>query len=252
MKKLYENKAVVHSLIWLAIYLVLNTITGNIAGATSTDHHLVSAIPNLVLAAICYSYLKRTGIAGDIGLLKKPAEKLSSMLYYLPLLILPFLNLLYGINKTLSPMEIFLIVSMYAGVGFMEEIIFRGFMFKALEKKWNRYAVVAFISFTFAIGHIVSMVAIGQSAADTVLQIVNAFVVGVMFMSVILASGNLTVCIIAHILYNTLASISMVNSTHTEIILMNAVITVLYFVYLFIRTKNMKAYFGGTSSSSNC
>lgn len=248
LKKLYERKPVLHSLVWLGLYLVLNTITDNIAGAMNTDFHFVSAIPNLVLAIICYFYLKGTGIARDIGLLTEPTEKPSVMLYYIPLLILPFLNLLYGINTSLTASEIVSLLAMYIGVGFMEEVVFRGLMFKALLKKWNRYIVVAFISFTFAIGHIVSMVAIGQSSTDTVLQIVNAFVVGFMFMAVILASGNLTICIIAHILYNFLANISMVGRTHIEIIAIATIITILYFMYLIFRGKNTKVYFSSSNS----
>lgn len=248
MKKLYTNKAVLHSLVWLAFYLVLNTVTGNIADAMDIDDNMVSAIPNLVLAVICFCYLKSTGIAKDIGLLTKPAEKSSIMLYYIPLLILPFLNLFYGINTSLSAIEVVLILAMYTGVGFMEEIVFRGLMFKALDKKWNRYVVVAFISFTFAIGHIASMVAVSQSGTDTILQIINAFVVGFMFMAVMLASGNLTICVISHILYNFLANISLVGYTHPEIIVANTVITLLYFAYLIFNAKNSKAYFSSTNS----
>jgi len=243
MKKLYETKAVLHSLIWLAFYLVLNTITGNIANALKMDSDVISAIPNLLLAVICFVYLLRTKISTDIGLLTKPTEKSSTMLFYLPLLVLPFLSLIYGFNTSLSPLNIVLTLCMFIGVGFMEEIVFRGLMLRALEKKWNRYAVVAFISFTFAIGHIVSMVAVQQSGMDTVLQIINAFIVGFMFMQVFLASKNLTVCVITHILYNFIAHISMVNSTHTIIIVINAIITVLYLIYLIFRSKNFRAYF---------
>ncbi|QGU95397.1 CPBP family intramembrane metalloprotease [Clostridium bovifaecis] len=251
MKKLYERKAVLHSLVWLGLYLVLNTITDNIAGAMSIDFNLITAIPNLVLAIICFFYLKSTGIAGDIGLLAKSVEKPSVMLYYIPLLVLPFLNLFYGINTSLSATEVIFLLIMYISVGFMEEIIFRGLMFKALVKKWNHYVVVIFISFTFAMGHIVSMTAIGQSGMDTVLQIANALVVGFMFMVVILASGNLTICVIAHILYNFIGNISMADSSHIEIIVINTVITALYFVYLIFRGKNTKVYFNSANSLQN-
>ena len=250
MKTLYATKAVLHSLVWLAIYLVLNTITDNIAAARAIDFHMVSAIPNLALAIICFWYVKRTGIAEEIGLATKPTERASVMLYYLPLLVLPFMNLLYGINTSLSAVEVALLLAMYSGVGFMEEIIFRGLMFKALDKKWNRYVVVAFISFTFAIGHIVSMAAIGQSSIDTVFQIVNALVVGFMFMAVILASGNLTICVVAHILYNFLANISLVGKTRTEVVVATTVITTLYFVYLVYRAKNVKVYFSGVAGGA--
>lgn len=243
MLKLYKNKAVLHSLVWLMIYLLLNTITGNIASSISVEPYITGAIPNLLLVVICLFYLKKSQIAGEIGLFTKPAEKSTTMLFYIPVLILPFLNLFYGINKELSQAKILALLAMYIGVGFMEEIIFRGLMFKALTQKWNHYAVVAFISFTFAIGHIVSIVAIGQSTEDTILQIINAFVVGFMFMGVILASGNLTICIITHFLYNFIASISLVDSTHTEIIIISLIITVLYFIYLLLCTKKVKAYF---------
>jgi len=243
LKNIYVNKPVLHSLIWLAIYLILNTITDNIAAAYDTDYNMVTAIPNLILALICLIYLKSTGISKEIGLLSKSTEKASVMLYYIPILALPFLNLFYGINTSLSPIEILFLIAMYSGVGFMEEIIFRGLMFKALTKKWNRFTVVAFISFTFAIGHIVSMIAVGLSGTDTILQIINAFIVGLLFMMVILASGNLAVCVITHILYNFLANISMVGYTHTEIIWITSVITILYSVYLISRAINVKAYF---------
>lgn len=248
MKKLYERKAVLHSLVWLGLYLVLNTITDNIASAMNIDFNVVTAIPNLMLTVICFWYLKKTGISEDIGLLTKPSEKSSVMLYYIPLLALPFLNLFYGINTSLSPTKVILLLIMYTSVGFMEEIIFRGLMFKALVKKWNRYIVVAFISFTFAIGHIASMAAIGQSGADTVLQIANSLVVGFMFMVVILASGNLTICIIAHILYNFLGNMSLAGGTSIEVIVVTTVITILYFVYLIFRGKNTKVYFSSTNA----
>jgi uncharacterized protein len=244
--KLYRNEAVLHSLVWLGIYLVLNTITGNIAEAVHVDAHQISAIPNLLLALVCFFYLIRTGIAQELGLTSKPTEKASVMLYYLPLLALPCLNLLYGVNTSLGVADILFLLAMYTGVGFMEEIIFRGMMFKALLQKWNRILVVAFISFTFAIGHLVSMVAVGQSGLDTSLQIINALVVGFMFMAVILADGNLRACIIAHILYNFLANISLVGSTHKEIIVANAVITAAYFGYLLYRAPNTMAFFQAT------
>ncbi|MDD4689475.1 MAG: CPBP family intramembrane metalloprotease [Eubacteriales bacterium] len=243
MLKLYSNKAVLHSLVWLMIYLILNTITGNIASSISIEPYIVGAFPNLLLAVVCLFYLKKSKISGEIGLFTKPTEKSSTMLFYIPVLILPFLNLFYGVNKELSATKILALLAMYTGVGFMEEIIFRGLMFKALTHKWNRYVVVSFISFTFAMGHIVSIVAIGQSAGDTMLQIINAFVVGFMFIAVILASGNLTICIITHILYNFMAGISRIDSTHTQIIIANLIITAIYFIYLLLYAKNVKEYF---------
>ncbi len=243
MFQLYKDKAVLHSLVWLMIYLLLNTITGNFAGSLGLEPYLVSSLPNLLLSVVCLYYLRRSNIAAEIGLLTKSTEKSKTMLFYFPLLIIPFLNLFYGINTELSSMQILAILSMYIGVGFMEEIIFRGLMFKALSQKWNHYAVVLLIGLTFAFGHAVSIVAIDQSVGDTVLQIINAFVVGFLFTIVVIASGNLTICVITHVLYNFMAEISLVGSTDIEIIIISFIITLLYFVYLLLFGKNMKAYF---------
>ncbi len=248
MIKLYKNNAVLHSLVWLGLYLLINTITGNVASILAVNDYLVSCIPNFILAFICFIHLCKNKILSDIGLLCKPKENAGSMLFYIPLFALPLLPLLYGINTAIKPFDLFAIFLMYTGVGFMEEIIFRGFMFRALTNQWNRVVVVAFISFTFAIGHIASMVAIGQSGFDTILQIINALVVGFMFMTVMLASKNLTICVIAHIAYNFIANISLMGSTKTAIIIINAVITILYFIYLLFYRKNIKAYFNGTTS----
>lgn len=246
MLKLYTNKAVLHSLVWLILYLIINTIAGNLATSLELETHIVSALPNLLLAVVCLLYLIRTKISKNIGLFTKPNTDTKTMLFYLPVIVLPFLNLFYGINYELSIIDVLALLAMYIGVGFMEEIIFRGLMFEALTAKWNRYVVVIFISLTFAIGHIVSVVAIGQSMPDTILQIINALVVGFMFMLIILASGNLTVCVIVHVLYNFLSSISMINSTNTSIIYANLIITALYFVYLLFRSQNLKDYFKAT------
>jgi len=245
LKSLYKKNPVLHSLVWLAIYLVMNTVTGNIAAAAAIDSDRVGALPNLALAVVCCLYLMNTGIAREIGLFAKAAERPSVMLYYIPLLTLPFLNLYYGLNTGLTAADILILLAIYAGVGFMEEIVFRGLMFQALKKKWNRAVTVVFISLTFAAGHILSMAAVGMSGADTFLQIVNASVVGFMFMAVVLASGNLTVCVIAHVLYNFLANISLVGYTRPEIIGVTAVIAALYFAYLLLCTKHVRAYFRG-------
>lgn len=246
MTKIYENKAVLHSVVWLVVYLAINTITGNVAGILGVDDYLVSCIPNFILAVICFFYMSKAGISHEIGLLCKPTESAGGMLFYIPMFTLSLRPLIHGINTALKPIDYIALFLMFVGVGFMEEIIFRGLMFKALTKKWNRVAVVVFISFTFAIGHIVGVAAIGQSGIDTILQIINALVVGFMFMTVLLASGNLTACVTAHIAYNFFVDICLPGSNDTTVIFFNAIVTLLYFAYLLFFRKNIKKYFKQT------
>jgi len=62
LKALYNKDAVTYSLVWLGLYLVLNTITGNIAGAMDLDVNLVGAVPNLALTIICYYSMKKRAL----------------------------------------------------------------------------------------------------------------------------------------------------------------------------------------------
>lgn len=243
MIKLYKSKDVLHSIVWLTLYLVVNTITGNLATNLNANYEVVSCVPIFILAAVCFVYLYKTGISKDIGLLCASTENAGHMLFYIPLFVLPAYSLIYGINTALTPFDFLAAFLMYTGVGFMEEIIFRGLMFRALTKKWNRIVVVVFGSLTFDMGHIVSVIAVGMSNSDALLQIINASIVGFMFMTVMLASENLTACIIAHIAYNFLVTVCMPNDDVWTRIIVNSVITLLYFVYLFFSRKNIKRYF---------
>lgn len=88
------------------------------------------------------------------------------MLFYSPLFLVAALSLLYGLRTDLSLVDYLILLVMYTGVGFMEEVIFRGLMFDALSRKWNHLTVIFFISFTFAIGHIASIFVVGMSGFE--------------------------------------------------------------------------------------
>ena len=64
---------------------------------------------------------------------------------------------------------VFAVLSMLL-VGYVEEILFRGFLFKALIPKDGVKIAVIISSVTFGIGHIVNLLA-GQANLETVLQV---------------------------------------------------------------------------------
>lgn len=239
--KIHQRKLMFPALFWLGLYLLLSTAMGNIA-QTDQQLYLFSALPQLVLALLCLFYLYRTGLSAQIGLTTPAIEKTTTMLYYLPLFIVTILPLLFGLRTGLSSIDYFALLVMYSGVGFMEEVIFRGLMFDALSQKWAHLTVIFFISFTFAIGHIISIVVVGMSGFENFLQIINAFVVGILFMVIMVSSRNLKACILAHIIYNFFASISNVGNTNIKIIAITTVITLLYTLYLWVNATHFKEY----------
>lgn len=71
--------------------------------------------------------------------------------------------------------------------GITEEMLFRGFIIKLLESRWNRYVAVLAPSFLFSLLHIPSMETF--SIIGVILLIVSGTLVGVMF-SVVAYKGN--------------------------------------------------------------
>lgn len=71
--------------------------------------------------------------------------------------------------------------------GITEEMLFRGFIMKLLESRWNRYVAVLVPSFLFSLLHIPSMETF--SIIGVILLIISGTLVGVMF-SVVAYKGN--------------------------------------------------------------
>ena len=88
-------------------------------------------------------------------------------------------------------------------VGFIEEIIFRGFLFKAISKESIKKGIII-SSITFGIGHIVNLIN-GSPLISTIIQIIYAVSLGYLFVTIFYKSKSLIPCIITHSLINSLS-----------------------------------------------
>lgn len=226
MKRLYEKNEVRHFLVWLAIYLGVGIVVINIGAAVGISEHDVVALPLLALAVVMLVYLHRTGIGAEIGLGTPPAVPAPRMWFYLPLLLLVGMPLTSGLRHDLAALAVGAIVVHYVAVGFLEEVLFRGLLLRAMLNKRRPVWAVVISALTFGIGHVVSLL-IGQSAQDTVWQIINATFVGLIFTLVVIATASLTMVIIAHMLYNIIAALSEVSAV-TGLIVTSIVVLIVY------------------------
>ena len=106
-----------------------------------------------------------------------------------------------GINNSFSEI-LFYMLSMIC-VGFLEEIIFRGFLFKMMAKDNLKLAIVV-TTITFGIGHILNLFN-GAEFIPTLIQICYAMAGGYLFVMVLIKSKSLWPCIITHSLLNSLS-----------------------------------------------
>ena len=88
-------------------------------------------------------------------------------------------------------------------VGFIEELIFRGYLFKMMEKD-NVKTATAVSSITFGIGHIINLFN-GAELVPTLLQVCYAMSIGYLFVVIFRKSKSIVPCIIAHSVNNALS-----------------------------------------------
>lgn len=206
MKKLYENSEIGFAVTWIIAYCVLSSVGDNLSANLGMEK--VCTLPILVVLSIgAILFLKRNKLMEKYGLCR-PSVSTSRMLFYVPLIILVTVNLWNGLYLDITPMETaFYVLSMFC-VGFLEELIFRGFLFHGMLKTSLKSAMIL-SSVTFGIGHILNLInGSGAELLPNLLQVGYAMAAGFMFVMVYYRSKSLLPCIITHGLFNALSVFS--------------------------------------------
>ena len=91
------------------------------------------------------------------------------------------------------------------GTGVTEELLFRGFLFRAMSRQ-NLRAAVILVSVLFGAGHLMNLInGSGMTPLENICQVFYAVAVGFLFVAVLIRSGRLIPCMIAHAAFNALS-----------------------------------------------
>ena len=123
-------------------------------------------------------------------------------------------------------------------VGFLEEIIFRGFLFKAMAESNLKSAIIV-SSIIFGIWHFVNLInGSGAELLTNICQVVSAMAIGFLFVALFYKTKSLLAPIIAHMAINSLSAFA-VNITNTQQVITSAVISVIAAIYgvFILKTK---------------
>ena len=207
MKRLYEKNELTFALLWIGIYVVCFSMADALSQNLGTEK-LVTALVGMALSVGLFVWVCKNGLGRKFGMIA-PEIAPKQVLWYVPLLLIPTVNLWWGVHFNLSPLEICLYVFSMLCVGFLEELIFRGFLFKALCKD-NLKTAILISSLTFGVGHIVNLLN-GAELVSTLLQILYAVAIGFAFTYLFLVSGSLWPCILCHGAINGLSAFAPAN-----------------------------------------
>ena len=202
MKKLYQKSELAFSLVWIAAYVVLLSVADALSDQIGFAK-LVTAPLCVALAVVATIFIRRNGLSETYGLCRFEGRP-GRYLYFIPLVLLASTNVWWGVTLNYRVEESVLYVVSMLGVGFLEEIIFRGFLFKAMAKDNVPRAVVV-SSLTFGIGHIVNLLN-GANVPETLLQIGYAVAAGFLFTVLFYKGKSLWPCIVTHGVLNSLSA----------------------------------------------
>ena len=125
-------------------------------------------------------------------------------------------------------------------VGFLEEVIFRGLLFKAIAKD-NIKSAIIISSLTFGIGHIINLFnGSGMNLINNLCQICFAVAVGFLLVTIFYRSGSLLPCIIVHSAINTLSTFaSTADITVEKHLLHIGILIVITVAYTLLLTRTL-------------
>ncbi len=204
MKKLYEKSELGFALGWIGAYVVLFSLADGISETLGVEKVLTAPL-GILMAAVLIVWIMRSGLQEKFGLVKVQDPK--RFLYFLPLILPVSMNLWCGVQLNLTvPETVFYVLAMLC-VGVIEEVLFRGFLLRAMSAQSMKWAVIV-SSVTFGLGHIVNLLN-GADFIPTLLQVIYATAMGFLFTVIVLRSGSLLPCIAAHSLVNALSAFAV-------------------------------------------
>lgn len=204
MNKLYEKSRLSFAIAWIVVYVAGLSIADNLSVILGVEKS-VTAVVSVILSATVVIWLRRNNLFTEYGLCKSEISA-RTMGYYIPLIILASVNLWYGVAMNFGAFETILYVVSMLMVGFLEEIIFRGFLFKAMCKDSVKWAIVV-SGVTFGMGHIVNLInGSGADLLSNLLQVAYAMAGGILFAIIFYKTKSLWPCIVTHGILNALSA----------------------------------------------
>ena len=227
MRRLYEKKEVLFAVLWIAAYcVVLGTIRGNFG-----DGSICMLLALIAFAAGITAFVKGNHLEEKYGLDGWP-KNMKRYLFFVPVWILATGNIWDGFALSYKGAALVCAVLSMILVGFVEEMIFRGFLFRAMLGENKAVTAIIVSAVTFGIGHIVNLLT-GQASFDTVMQIIFAISWGFILTMVCYKSGSIIPCITAHAMIDVLSLFGSDKELAAWIYIgSTVVVAVVYCIYL--------------------
>ena len=227
MRKLYETKPILFAVLWIVLYCaVMAPIRGRFG-----DDSVQMLLGLTAISTGLLLFINANQLQGELGL-SRWIQNGKKLLWLLPLWVLATGNLWSGLGLKYTGVNAVMATLSFLLVGFVEETVFRGFLFNGMRRTGSVTAAVIVSAVTFGMGHIVNLLS-GQATVDTLLQIVFAVAWGFLLTYAYYKGGSLLACILIHGIIDAASVFSRDNVVgDTVFMVATIVVAIVYCLYL--------------------
>ena len=229
MNKIFEKHETLFCILLIVIYIAVNSVCVQNFGETSPVGFVVNTILSACLLGLVLA-LKKSAYYGF-----RKVQNPKKYLYFIPLVLIVSVNLWNGFNINNTASEIVFHILTMINIGFIEELIFRGFLFKMMAKNGVKSAIIV-SALTFGIGHIINLLNDAE-LIPTLFQICYAAAIGYLFVVIFHKSKSLVPCIITHCLVNSLSIFNV--ETTLSLYIAPIFLTIIPLTYAIYINKNI-------------
>jgi len=224
MTSLYKKNEICFALLWIGIYCVGMSLFDNLSKVIGLENS-VSAVFALAASVFLFLWIRRSNLTEYFGLCKTTAPA-KAFLFFIPLVVISLSNVWSGFSLNYGSVQLVCFIVKMLCVGFLEEIIFRGFLFRAMSKDNVKSAIIV-SSVTFGIGHVINLLnGSGMNLADNIFQIIVAVFIGFLYVIIFYRGGSLIPCILSHGVLNSLSPFANSEDLENEVLIFRMVLLI--------------------------
>lgn len=204
--KLFRWSEIKFAILFIIIYVVGNSVLDQVSINIGMEK-IVSLPFNILLLVIMLVFIIKEKKTEYYGLCSSRFGA-KRFIIYIPLAVVATVNIWFGVvfEMEIANAVVYFVSMLIAGA--LEELIFRGFLYKAMCRK-NVKSAIILTSILFGAGHIVNMInGSGMGVVENVCQLFYAMAIGFMLVAVLYTGKSLIPCIVTHSVLNALSIFS--------------------------------------------
>ena len=230
MIRLYRKNELAFAIACIVGYVV---IFGNLRNLGDDSPAMTLGL--LFFSIVLFLFVRKNGLMEKYGL-DGWAKNSRQMLYFVPLWLISSGNLWGGFSPRYQGLGLMCAILSFALVGFVEELIFRGFLFRAMLKSGEVKTAIVISAATFGMGHIVNLLT-GHALVETLVQVVFAVSIGFIFTMVYYKCGSLLPLIVAHSVIDVLSVFAVDNVVADSLYIGVTIVTTALYCWHLARLK---------------